>query len=138
MYRTERLRADHDQLNDLLDSLERVLSDELLAANPFAARNRFIDLMPKLLGHFAVERGVLCPHMRRTDDAKVVQLTDRFDARLAQAVTEFKAFNKRWTVARWIGEDAATYVAEATALCQELRALLERELEELYPLAEAA
>jgi Hemerythrin HHE cation binding domain len=138
MYRTERLRNDHDELNDLLDSLERVLSDELLTSNPDAARGRFVTLMPKLLGHFAVERGVLCPHMRQASDAKVINLTNRFDARLAESVEAFKGFNQRWLLPRWIGESSATYVAEATALCEDLRGVLQRELDELYPMAEAA
>lgn len=138
MYRTERLRNDHAELNDRLDSLEVVLSSELLAGNPHCARQRVIDLMTKLLCHLAVERDVLCPHLRRFGDAKVVGVSDRFDQRLDTTVAAVKQFNHRWMVPRWIAQAPDRYVAEAVALVADLRDLLRRELDELYPTAEAA
>jgi hemerythrin-like domain-containing protein len=88
--------------------------------------------------HFAYEDTVLYPLMMRSGDGEAAALAHLFAHETGSLAPEFEDFVRRWSGPTAIDSMFGLFREEATALFGALGARIERENDQLYPLAERA
>lgn len=131
---TTQMRSEHDLLLALTDDLELVCS----APRPdgltplLILLERFIQLLQV---HLLREDSILYPNMLGGNDPEAATVAATFQAELGSLDAHVAQFESEWTTSE-ISSRWPTFCEDISILLQELRLRIERENEELYPLAE--
>ncbi len=131
---TTQMRNEHDLLLALTDDLELVCSaprpDDLTAL--LILLERFIQLLQV---HLLREDSILYPNMLKGNDREAATIAAAFQAELGSLDAHVAQFEREWTTGE-ISSRWSAFCEDVSTLLQELRLRIERENEELYPLAE--
>ena len=130
----ERLRAEHAAI----ETLARFLMAMVAASHPprptelAAVRGMLRDT---LVRHLKCEDWALYPRLRSSGDAEVTRVATIFVDEMGHIAGDFTAYDARWTPeaveADWDG-----FRGETTGILDALGMRIEREEQQLYPLAE--
>ncbi len=104
-------------------------------ADPKALRTLLSGLAGKLSVHLAMEDKALYPRMIEANHADSKALAQKFMNEMGGLGDAFSAYNKKWQ-ASMIGSDPAGFAKETQAVFGALARRIEREDNELYPLAD--
>ena len=134
MLLTTQLRNEHDLLLALANDLEAVCS----APRPdgFTPLSILLERFYQLLQiHLLREDSILYPRMLAGSDQNAATVAAAFQAELGSVDSHVARFEKEWTPGEISGRWPA-FCQDIRVLLEELRARIERENDELYPLAE--
>ena len=130
---TTQLRSEHDLLLSLADDLQLVCSaprpEDLTPV--LILLERFTQLLQV---HLLREDSILYPNMLKGVNPEAASVAAAFQAELGSLDAHVAEFEREWTVgeirSRW-----PAFCQDVSTLLKELRLRIERENEELYPLA---
>lgn len=131
---TTQMRNEHDLLLGMTDELELVCS----APKPdgltplLILLERFNQLLQV---HLLREDSILYPNMLNGKDPEAATVAAAFQAELGRLDAHVAQFEKEWTTGE-ISSRWPAFCEDVSTLLQELRLRIEKENEELYPLAE--
>lgn len=130
----ERLRAEHAALVTLSDFLmEMVAAPHPPRTTELASvRGMFRDTLTR---HLKCEDWALYPTLLAKGDPVVSGLAKEFVDEMGHIASDFAAYDARWT-GEAVAADWAGFCAETTGILHALAMRIEREDEDLYPLAE--
>ena len=132
------MRHQHDAAEEMAASIVAAIGgyrDEYDAI-PLA---RMIGKLNALLRvHFAYEDSVLYPRMAGSGDREAAGLAAQFEREMGMLARQFEEFARRWSGPTVIAAMFERFREEATALFAALGARIERENDQLYPLASRA
>lgn len=130
----QRLRAEHAALT----TLSHILLDMVRAPRAprptelVSARGLFRDA---LLRHLKCEDWALYPRLRATEDSEIVRITREFEIEMGDLAADFAAYDEKWTVEQ-VMTAWPEFCREMIVMLDMLAARIEREENELYPIAE--
>lgn len=130
----ETYRAEHRRLESLIDELEFLLTQDS-PPEPLGFLHFRRDFGRLLTQHLKREDWLLYPKLRSSQRPELRELATRFSDELGGLEDRFAAYGRQWTTTR-IGEDWPGYRAATGPLLRDLRARIQREETELYPLAQ--
>ncbi len=135
VHEMQRLRAEHAALATLSQFLMAMVSapEPPRPTELAAVRGMLRDT---LVRHLKCEDWVLYPRLMTSGDAGAATLARAFEAEMGCIAADFAAYDDRWNTARAVTEWAA-FRAETAAILGALGGRIDREDQELYPLAEA-
>jgi hemerythrin-like domain-containing protein len=136
MVRTDRLRAQHEDLRNLVAKLLGIINGGKLADSAKTARDLLSELAGKLLVHLAMEDKTFYPSVIDHDARSVRLLAKRFSREMGRLRDDFKAFERRWATATFIAEEPARFAEDANGSLANLTRRIEQEDQLLYPLVE--
>lgn len=131
----ERLRAEHMALM----TLSRIVIDMTQAASPprptelASARGL---LRETLVRHLKCEDWALYPRLKASGDPDLVRITRQFELEMGDLAAEFVAYDDKWTAAR-VEAEWPNFCRETIVMLDVLAIRVEREEQDLYPLADA-
>jgi hypothetical protein len=127
-------RAEHRRLDILIDELDFLLAQDA-PPEPLGFLHFRRDFARLLTQHLKREDWILYPKLRASPRAALREIAGRFAEELGDFEVRFAAYGREWTTVR-IGEDWAGYLTVTAALMRDLRARIQHEETELYPLLE--
>lgn len=136
MARTDKFRAQHDELLTLASDLQATLNESQLAVDASASRSVLSKLMGKLTMHLAAEDKVLYPDLQSSSDPAVVGLAKRFADEMSGVAPTVVAFNEKWATPSAIKANPASFIAETKNILGVLGNRINRENRELYAAAD--
>lgn len=137
MGRTANLRRQHDAAVALVGEIN-VWSDRLSEPGiPYRVGLLLAKLSGLLRIHFAQEDKLLYPYMIHADHAEASATATDFQAEMGGLGGTYEAFAARWSSGEAIGARPAAFRKEAALVFGALANRIERENEQLYPLADA-
>lgn len=136
MARTDRFRAEHNQLLDLAKQLQNHLNPVTLAQDATEARSCLGKLMGRLVLHLSTEDKMLYPEFAACKDPKVAALGRRFATEMASTVPVVTAYNDKWATPSTIKRDPKAFIAETQKILGVLGDRIRRENTELYAAAD--
>jgi hemerythrin-like domain-containing protein len=130
----QRLRAEHAALDTLSRFLLTLVAepDPPRATELASVRGMFRDT---LVRHLKCEDWALYPRLKASGDPYIAQLARDFIFEMGHIADEFAAYEARWPAERVAGEWAG-FRAETEAVLGAIAMRIEREEDELYPVAE--
>jgi hemerythrin-like domain-containing protein len=132
----ETMRRQHAEAEEMAASLLAIVANyrDLYDAVPIA---RLVGKLNALLRvHLAYEDMVLYPALMRAGDAEVAGLANAFHEDMGALAPQFEEFAWRWSGPTVIDMMFDRFREEATEILAALGARIERENDQLYPLAE--
>lgn len=132
---TRPYRKQHDELVDLVAVLAPSLGATAAREHPDTARRALSQLWGKLTIHLAMEDDVLYPRLLSCGDALAEAKALSFSDEMGPLRSRFEEFLARWTEVS-IARDASGFSAETHALIRALTTRIDRENNELYPIAD--
>ena len=136
MSRTTPYIEHHAQIMQLGRELREQLKPELLAANPARARQALASFSGKLSMHLTLEDRLLYPELLHCADPAIREIAERFVEEMVPISHAFKEYAVRWSGAGAIQKEPEAFVTETKAILAAVAYRIQRENEELYPLAE--
>jgi hemerythrin-like domain-containing protein len=130
------LRRQHEAIQEMGAKLVGAISSYRDEYDAIALAPLIGKLNALLRVHFAYEDSVLYPLMRRSGDAQAADLACRFGDDMGALAPQFEEFVRRWSGPTVIAGMFNRFRDEATTLFAALGARIERENDQLYPLAE--
>lgn len=130
----ERLRAEHAALV----TLSRIVIEMTKAPHPprptelASARGLLRDT---LVRHLKCEDWVLYPRLKASGDPDLVRVTREFEVEMGNLAAEFVAYDDKWTAER-VEAAWPDFCRETRIMLDVLAMRVEREEQELYPLAD--
>jgi hemerythrin-like domain-containing protein len=136
MPRTANLRRQHDAA---LDLVQRILADAVeleQSGVPYKVGLLMAKLTGMLRIHFAQEDLTLYPHMIASNHPQASSTAAAFQAEMGGLGQQFEAFANRWQSGETIAANPGGFRTEAAVIFAALGQRIERENEQLYPLAD--
>jgi hypothetical protein len=131
----QRLREDHDRLDDLLGRL----ADMLARPKPPPALELFslrCDVARLLFAHFQMQDHILYPALLARREAGVAELGQVLHEEIGDLAATYFSHLDKWEP-QAIERGWAAYQVESAELLKRVRARIAREHAELYPLLES-
>lgn len=135
--RTDKFRGQHDHLLKLAVELGELSSSIASLEDAQQARAVLSNLGGKLLVHLAMEDKSLYPQLLASGQSEVVSLTKQFMDEMGGLAEAFEAYNKRWAGAATILEQSDTFQTETAGIVAALGTRIDKENNQLYPMADA-
>lgn len=129
------LRPQHDAAEEIAAAIVSIIAayrddyDAIPIARLVAKLNALLRV------HFAYEETILCPSLIRSQDAEIAAVAADFAAANESLAPQFEEFARRWSGPTIIAAMFDRFREEATALLAALGARIERENDQLLPLA---
>ncbi|MEL7188106.1 MAG: hemerythrin domain-containing protein [Pseudomonadota bacterium] len=136
MIRTSNLRRQHETLLVLAKELKATAAKIETRDHAAAASTGLAKLTGLLRMHLVVEDRSLYPALLNCQDPQVAALAARFVTEMGGLGEDYFAFVDRWNCASVIFEQRDDFKSEYQAIFSALEARIEREKNELYPLAD--
>jgi len=136
MLRTERLRKQHEAIEEITTTIKDLLQPEAVENNAELIRKNLSSLMGKLMVHLAAEDQVLYPELLKHSDPNVVQTARKYLQELGNIKGLFAEYNNKWAIAPLIKNKPEEFIKETKELFSTLRKRIELEEKELYRLAD--
>ena len=136
LLKIEAMRRQHDEAEKIAAEIMGFMGSyrDEYDAIPIA---RLLGKLNALLRvHCAYEDSVLYPAMMTSGDGEAAALARRFDEEMGTLAMQFEEFVRRWSGPTVIAAMFERFCEEATALFGTLAARIERENDQLFPLAE--
>jgi hemerythrin-like domain-containing protein len=135
MARTDQFRKQHDGIVALVQEISKMLNAASVAANAQEFRLTLSKLAGLVKVHLAMEDKALYPSLVSSADPKVESTAKRFIDEMGGISQAFGDYNDKWT-AKAMREQSDTFVRETKNLFGVLGRRIEKENNELYPMAD--
>lgn len=134
---TDRFRTQHDDLLAIAGQIAPRLDAAELSKSATAVRDLLSQLMGALKMHLTMEDNSLYPRLLQHQDPEVRKLAKQFMTEMGGIAEVVQAYSAKWSTERKIQEDPETFITETEGLFEALAGRIDRENNQLYPLADA-
>ena len=131
------LRRQHDAAVELVGKIGIAIRNYAHSRDAYEISLKLARLSGLLRIHFAQEDRVLYPAMLNSPDPDVISTAATFVAEMGDIGQKFENYMGRWGSSTAIAADFASFRDETASLFGALANRIERENENLYPLADA-
>jgi iron-sulfur cluster repair protein YtfE (RIC family) len=136
MQYTLMLRRQHDELMAMAKELAALLDPQSLRVNGKPARDLLSRLGGTLKVHLAQEDKLLYPKLQNCGKKDVAALAARYVKEMGTLGQAFLEYSQRWNTAAAIQAGADAFAADSKKVLEALGRRVQRENDELYPMAD--
>lgn len=136
MSRTKNFRIQHDELLKLAEEITAMLAPARIAGESAKVRELLSKLAGQLRVHLAMEDKALYPTLLAAKDPNVQATARRFVDDMGGITKVFGDYSAKWATSSAIAASPERFVADTKALFGALGKRIERENQDLYPLAD--
>ena len=136
MLPSDRFRRQHEELVELALEVDTALDAPAFPANARDIRRMMARLKGKLVVHSTMENDALYPRLFQHGDPSIRALAQALFEELGGIYEMFAAHHLKWSSVDLIEADPSGYVRHTREVFDKLRLRMERENNELYPLAD--
>ncbi|MEM8726526.1 MAG: hemerythrin domain-containing protein [Pseudomonadota bacterium] len=136
MSRTQILRRQHQTLDQLATQLEHSMEQIKTHDDAMRCARQLAKMTGILQFHLAAEDHSLYPRMQASSDPTTARTARSFAQEMGGLATAYAEFADKWRTGNAILSDPEGFRTEAQLIFSALSKRIERENEELYPLAE--
>lgn len=129
------MRLQHDAAEEMAASIVAVIASYRDEYDAIPIARRLAKLNTLLQVHFAYEDMTLYPAMIGGADEQAACLARRFQDEMGALATRFELFARRWSSPITVAANFDEFRNEAAVIFTDLGARIERENDQLYPLA---
>jgi hypothetical protein len=133
---SDRFRRQHEELGGLALEIEDAITGPGFPANAREVRRMMARFKGKLVVHSTMENEALYPRLLEHADPDVRASAQRLFNELGGIYDAFALHHARWSTVELISIDPHTFVRHTQEVFARLRLRVERENDELYPLAD--
>lgn len=133
----EKYKQTHVDILRRIDAL-RSLTHAGVALNADALAKGIVDISSVIKLHLSAEDQALYPALSRSGDARLAQLSQRFQTEMGPIAERFNAFAKQWNTAARLRADEAGFRAAANDVLRRVYERMKQEDRDFYPQIEAA
>lgn len=130
------LRKQHDSAEDMVATIMTLIESYRDEGDAIPIARTIGKLNVLLRVHLAYEDTVLYPYLIRSGDGETAALAFKFSRETGSLAPQFEEFARRWSDPTAISGMFGRFREEATAIFATLAARIQRENDQLYPLAE--
>jgi DUF438 domain-containing protein len=135
--RTANLRRQHDAALDLIAQITAKLTIPLDHDGAYALSLLFSKLTGMLRIHFVQEDKTLYPYMLNSSNTAASETAAAFQAEMGDLGPVYHDFAQKWSSSAAISKDQEGFRQESASVFAALATRIQRENQELYPLADA-
>lgn len=135
MRRTEQFRKQHEGIVGLVQEISKKLDSRTVADNAQEMRLIISKLAGLVKVHLAMEDKALYPSLATSSDPTVTATAKRFMTEMGGISEAFNKYYEKWTT-QAIRDQSDAFIRETQRLFNILGQRIERENNELYPLAD--
>jgi hypothetical protein len=136
MLPSDRFRRQHDELLQLALEIDAALKPPAFPGNARDVRRMMARLKGKLVVHSSMENEALYPRLLEHADAAIRALAQDLFEELGGIYETFAAHHAKWSAVELIEADPSAYARHTQAVFDKLKLRMDRENNELYPLAD--
>lgn len=136
MAATDRYRQHHSELDALFNKVVQQLHNPVGDKWAHDTTRLLSEFTARLSTHLSVEDNTLYPNLLASGHADLMRMATHYKAEMGNLYGSYMNFWKRWRSAAQLQKDTGDFLKEARAIFSTLRARIEREDRELYPLAD--
>jgi len=136
MLPSDRFRRQHEELLELAREVDAALDAPGFPANARDVRRMMARLKGKLAVHSTMENDALYPHLFQHGDPSIRVLAQALFEELGGIYETVAGHHLMWSSVELIEADPSGYVRHTREVFDKLRLRMERENDELYPLAD--
>jgi hypothetical protein len=136
MLPSDRFRRQHEEILQLALEIEAALQAPTFPANARDVRRMLARLKGKLVVHSSMENEALYPRLFEHPDAAIRALAQDLFQELGGIYDMLVAHHDKWTSVELIEADPNAYVRHTQEVFAKLKLRVDRENNELYPLAD--
>ncbi len=134
---TDRLRQQHDLVTIMTDHLRDLVRRHRPGDSAIAIATQLARLLRARRIHLAEEDEYLYPALIAIKDRRAVALAERYQAEMGSLAWDLEDFMQHWSSSAVIALDFASFEIALDVLLTMLFARIERENDQLYPLADS-
>jgi hemerythrin-like domain-containing protein len=132
MARTHSFREQHDEILEIVRSIEAELVMDKLKKNPNNVLKLFAGFSGKLKIHLAMEDKGLYPMLAQHADQSIRSLGESYSKEMTTITDAYMKFSKDWLSPAAIEKDPSSFIASARKVFGLLGKRIEKENRELY------
>jgi len=130
-------RKQHDDLLALATTIAGNLNKETITGKTDAVLGLLSELAAKLNTHLTMEDKALYPKLLNSGNPKAKETADAFIKEMGGIKQVFEAFVNKWSNPNNLKNDAEGFIKETTGLFGALKARIDKENGQLYPLLDS-
>jgi len=136
MLPSDRFRRQHDELLQLALEIDAALKAPAFPGNVRDVRRMMARLKGKLVVHSSMENEALYPRLLQHPDPAIRAISQELFEELGGIYETFAAHHLKWSSVELIEADPSAYLRHTQEIFSRLKLRMERENNELYPLAD--
>ncbi|HEX6958680.1 MAG TPA: hemerythrin domain-containing protein [Ferrovibrio sp.] len=136
MSATERYRLHHIELDALFDRVHHSLHNTAGESWARDLTRLLAEFTSRLSTHLSVEDHTLYPTLLAAGDRNLATMATRYQNEMGDLYKSYMEFWQRWRTSGALHREIDRFLPEARQIFARLRARIEREDRELYPLAD--
>ncbi len=131
----EKFKKDHNEIMALMTELKKLVQSGIAEnAGPIAKQIVAMSSLIKL--HLAAEDQVFYPALLKSKDPSVSKIGQKFQLEMGDIASAYKQFAGKWNIESKVSSDPAGFKEEANNVFTVLHQRIQKENQELYPLAD--
>lgn len=135
---TQRFHDQHNELVACVTEISGYLNPAALKTDAKPVRMALAKLAGKLKIHLATEDSVLYPRLLKSSDEKVRNLAQKYISEMGSISSAFESYVNKWNSVSTISNSPDEFIKDTKDVFAVLAKRVEKENNELYPLAEKA
>jgi Hemerythrin HHE cation binding domain len=132
----DRFRRQHDELFQLALEIDAALETPAFPGNARDVRRMMARLKGKLVVHSSMENEALYPRLLQHEDSGIRTVAQNLFAEFGPIYDALAEHHGRWSSVELIEADPTAYARDTRTIFDTLKLRMERENNELYPLAD--
>ncbi|RJF91907.1 hemerythrin domain-containing protein [Noviherbaspirillum saxi] len=131
----EKFKKDHNEILALVAEL-RTITQAGIAKNADAIAQQIRTMSSVIKLHLAAEDRVLYPALAKSQNPAVAKVGERFQQEMGGIAAAYMEFAGKWTIGSKVSSNPEGFKEEANNLFKALHERIQKENQELYPLAD--
>jgi hemerythrin-like domain-containing protein len=133
----DKFKNDHLAITGAVADLKRLVQAGVPANSELIAR-AIVTMSSTIKLHLASEDRVLYPALKGAADASTARVATRFQDEMGAIAAAYSDFSRRWNLGTKVAAEPDAFRAEAGQIFKALTDRIQRENQDLYPIAERA
>lgn len=133
----ERFKSDHVAILSSVTELKRLVQAGI-HENADSIASTIVKMSSTIKLHLAVEDNMLYPALAKSANPEAARKGQAFQSEMGSIANAYLAFARKWNLGSLVAAQPEVFRADANGIFKALQQRIQRENEELYPLAEQA
>ncbi len=131
----EKFKKDHNEILTLVTQLRKTTQAGIAEnANEIAQQVRAMSALIKL--HLTAEDQVLYPALARSQNSSISKIGEQFQLEMGGIASAYMEFARKWTIGSKVSDNPDGFKEDANHIFKALHQRIQKENQELYPLAD--
>jgi hemerythrin-like domain-containing protein len=132
---TDFAREQHHDLIGILGEISMLINRSNIAIQPHTMRHLIAKFINQFKIHLAGEREFIYPQLMAHNDAAIRQTAKQYQQEMSSIDPMIESWHKKWSISA-IASDTNTFMDETESIFTAVKKRIDKEENELYPLAD--